>query len=152
MNLEIRPAGEADLPAILKLYAEFDEDPRILPLEQARALFQRLKRYPDYTIYVAVQDGKIVGTFALLIVDNLAHRGAPLGLVENVAVHPKRRRQGIGRKMMRFAMERCRSQDCYKLCLSTNLKREAAHQFYESLGFQKHGYSFMTALQEEDPD
>lgn len=152
MSLEIRAATEADLPAILELYAEFDQDPQGLPLEQARSLFQRLQRYPDYTIYVALKSGEIVGTFALLIADNLAHQGAPLGLVENVVVRPDRRRQGIGKEMMRFAMERCRARGCYKLSLSTNLKREAAHRFYESLGFQKHGFSFMVELEEENAD
>ncbi len=148
MNVEIRAAGEADLPAILELYVEFDADRPPLSLDQARAIFRRLKRYPDYTIYVASRDGKIVGTFALLIMDNLAHQGAPLGLVENVVVPREWQRRGVGKEMMRFAMARCRARGCYKLCLSSNLKRRAAHRFYESLGFQKHGYSFMVGLKE----
>ena len=32
---------------------------------------------------------------------------------------------------------------CYKMALSSNLKREAAHRFYDSLGFGRHGYSFL---------
>jgi GNAT superfamily N-acetyltransferase len=44
--------------------------------------------------------------------------------------------------MMRRAMDECRQAGCYKLALSSNLKREAAHRFYEGLGFEKHGYSF----------
>jgi len=35
---------------------------------------------------------------------------------------------------------------CYKLMLSSNLRREAAHRFYASLGFEKHGYSFQIDL------
>lgn len=149
-SLKIQAAVEADLPAILELYAEFDQDPQVMPLDQVHALFQHLRAYPDYTICVALQNDEIVGTFALLIADNLAHRGAPLGLVENVVVRPDRRRRGIGREMMQYALERCRARGCYKLCLSSNLKREEAHRFYESLGFRRHGYSFMTVLQEED--
>jgi predicted GNAT family acetyltransferase len=28
------------------------------------------------------------------------------------------------------------------MTFSSNLNRQAAHRFYESLGFRKHGYSF----------
>jgi GNAT superfamily N-acetyltransferase len=53
-----------------------------------------------------------------------------------------------GKQMMQFAMEQCKQAGCYKLMLSSNLKREAAHKFYESLGFQRHGYSFQVLLGE----
>jgi GNAT superfamily N-acetyltransferase len=78
--------------------------------------------------------------------DNLAHGCQPSGVVEDVAVHPARQGQGIGRQMMYFAMQRCRDAGCYKLALSSNLKREEAHRFYESLGFERHGYSFQVLL------
>ena len=35
-----------------------------------------------------------------------------------------------------------REAGCYKLVLSSNQKRARAHAFYESLGFQRHGFSF----------
>ena len=102
--------------------------------------------YPDYRMYVALLDGSIVGTFALLIMDNLAHLGAPSGVVEDVVVRSDRQGLGIGKQMMRFAMARCRERGCYKLALSSNLKREAAHRFYEDLGFKRHGYSYVVDL------
>jgi GNAT superfamily N-acetyltransferase len=49
----------------------------------------------------------------------------------------------VGRAMMAHAIEQCRKAGCYKLALSSNLKREDAHRFYESLGFERHGYSFV---------
>ena len=48
--------------------------------------------------------------------------------------------------MMQVAMEQCRAAGCYKLSLSTNLRRKEAHAFYESLGFQKHDYSYSVEL------
>ena len=44
-------------------------------------------------------------------------------------------------------MERCREKDCYKLVLSSNARRERAHAFYESLGFERHGFSFRVNLE-----
>lgn len=84
----------------------------------------------------------IVGTFALLIINNLAHIGTPSGIVEDVTVCQNNYGQAIGKKMMQFAMQKCKEFGCYKLILSSNVKREKAHQFYETLGFKQHGISF----------
>jgi GNAT superfamily N-acetyltransferase len=143
MNFQIRAASEADLPSILALYVEVEDDGRVLSIEKARSIFARMQSYPDYKVYVAMLSGSIVGTFALLIMDNLAHMGALSGVVEDVVVHRDWRGKGVGKQMMRFAMDRCRERGCYKLALSSNLRREAAHRFYDALGFQRHGYSFV---------
>lgn len=147
VKIEIQEAKDEDLPAILSLYAQPNIDNgKVLSAEEAQKIFTRIKSYPNYKIFVAKAEGETVGTFALLIMDNLAHMGAPSGIVEEVAVHPNWQGKGIGKQMMEFAMNRCREMGCYKLALSSNLKREAAHHFYESLGFQKHGYSFLVEL------
>jgi len=106
-----------------------------------------MKSYPDYQVYVAEIDGEIVGTYALAIMDNLAHKGSKSGLIEDVVVSQAYQRQGIGRKMMEYAIETCKGKSCYKVLLSSNLKRENAHSFYNSLGFKKHGYSFTMELE-----
>jgi GNAT superfamily N-acetyltransferase len=82
--------------------------------------------------------------------DNLAHSGAPSGVVEDVAVRAGQRGQGIGKRMMEFALERCREAGCYKMALSSNLRREEAHRFYDSLGFERHGYSFLVLMGPEE--
>jgi GNAT superfamily N-acetyltransferase len=94
-------------------------------------------------------DATIVGTFALLVMDNLGHLGAPSAIVEDVAVDPQHQGHGIGRAMMKFALDRAQEQGCYKLMLSSNAKRERAHAFYESLGFTRHGFSFRVDLRKE---
>ena len=138
----------AAIAGVLGLYGQPDlDDGNVLPLDQAVALFERFGRYPDYTLYVAEQDGEVVGTFALLIMDNLGHLGTPSGIVEDVVVAPQRQGNGIGAQMMRFAFERCREKGCYKLVLSSNAKRVRAHAFYESLGFERHGYSFRVNIE-----
>jgi ribosomal protein S18 acetylase RimI-like enzyme len=146
-SAQIREAARTDLPDILRLYAQSDmDDGLVLSLADAERLFDRMARYPDYRIYVAIRDDRIVGTFALLIMDNLGHRGAPSGVIEDVAVDPQCQGQGIGKTMMQHALRLCGEKGCYKLALSSNLKRERAHAFYESLGFERHGYSFSVTI------
>ena len=147
LNPHIRPAAKTDLPAVLRLYAQPDFDNgKVLALAQAEILFERMQGYPDYHLYVAEMDGQIVGTFALLVMDNLGHLGTPSGVVEDVAVDPAWQGQGIGTALMRWAIDYCRNKGCYKLALSSNLKRGRTHAFYESLGFERHGYSFLMDL------
>jgi GNAT superfamily N-acetyltransferase len=145
----IRTADSGDLPGVLALYAQPGmDDGRILSIGEAERLLARFARYPDYTLYVAEQAGRIVGSFALLIMDNLGHLGAPSAIVEDVVVDPARQGQGIGRAMMDFSVARARDNRCYKMVLSSNAKRERAHAFYERLGFERHGYSFRLALEQ----
>jgi ribosomal protein S18 acetylase RimI-like enzyme len=143
----MRAATEHDLPDVLRLYAQPDFDNgKTLPLEDARQLLARFARYPDYTLYVAEQAGRIVGSFALLIMDNIGHLGTPSAVVEDVVVAPQMQSGGIGRVMMEFARQQSAAKGCYKLVLSSNARRERAHAFYESLGFTRHGYSFRLDL------
>ena len=146
-QLTIRRASKEDLPAIMSLYVQAGlEQKGESNLPAATSIWERILSYPDYRIYVAIQDRELVGAFELLMMDNLAHHGSPSGIVEDVAVSPEHQRQGIGKAMMQFAMNECRQAGCYKLCLSSNLNRQAAHEFYEQLGFKKHGFSFLVHL------
>ena len=146
-DLIIRPASKADLPDILRLYAQPAlDDGRVISTEEAERIFERMARYPDYTLHVAVSGKTPVGTFALLIMDNLGHLGTSSGIVEDVAVDPEYQGRGVGGAMMAHAIALCRERGCYKMVVSSNLKRPRAHAFYESLGFERHGYSFRLML------
>jgi GNAT superfamily N-acetyltransferase len=124
-----REALRSDLREVLRLYAQPDlDDGMVLSLGDAEQVLERIARYPNYKIYVAVSDERIAGTFALLIMD--------------VAVDPTLQNRGIGTEMIRYAIQRAAENGCYKAMLSSNARRERAHAFYESLDFERHGYSF----------
>lgn len=144
----IRVATEDDLNSVLDLYAEtgLDDGVRISP-DKARQLFRRFADYPNYRLFVVTEpDGVISASYALLIMDNIAHIGAQLAMVEQVAVATRAQATGLGTLMMRHAMDEARAHGCYKLALSSNVKFVRAHAFYENLGFVRHGYSFMVHL------
>ena len=125
-RVAIREAEEAELPKILEAYREAgitgEEE---FTLEEAREQFQRFGLYPYYRLFVAETDGRFAGTYALLIMDNLAKRGARAGVVEDVAVLPAYQGKGVGRAMMDHARAECRAAGCYKMTLSSGLPREA---------------------------
>ena len=158
MKLLIREATEHDLPAVLALYAQPDMDNgKVLTLAQAQTLLSQFRQYPSSRVWVACEldgdsdetrraEGPVVGSYALLIMHNLAHQGTPSAIVEDVVVSADRQGQGIGQQMMQHAQQQARLAACYKLVLSSNQKRERAHAFYESLGFQRHGFSFVIGI------
>jgi GNAT superfamily N-acetyltransferase len=147
MSVIIRPASAVDLPSVLALYAQPDMDNgKVLALEEAQQLFAQFSHYPNYRLFVACLDEVVIGTYALLIMHNLGHQGTPSAIVEDVVVRETHQSQGLGRDMMQHAMALARQAGCYKLMLSSNQKRERAHAFYESLGFQRHGFSFLIEM------
>ena len=105
-----------------------------------------MDRYPDYRVHLAIREGRIVGTWSQLTMDNLGHGGTPSAVVENVVVDAACRGIGIGKAMMREAMAIAREKGCYKLALTSNLRRTDAHRFYDQLGFERHGVSFLIDL------
>jgi ribosomal protein S18 acetylase RimI-like enzyme len=145
VSLLIREALESDLSAVLALYAQPGlDDGEVLSLDEARTVWRQFARYPSYRLFVAQNEtNTIVGSYALLVMHNLAHRGTPSAIAEDVVVSIAHQRQGIGRALMAHALQQARSAGCYKLALSSNARRTEAHAFYRSLGFDRHGLSFL---------
>jgi GNAT superfamily N-acetyltransferase len=143
-SVAIRRAEAHDLPQLLELYQQLTVpgDP-VATVQQCTARFHALAADPKHVIYVAEAEHKIVGTFALIMLGGLTHGARDSCVVEDVVVEPLSRGHGIGKAMMRFAIDRCAALGCYKLVLSSHLQRESAHRFYESLAFSRHGYSYL---------
>lgn len=76
-TLLIREATASDLPDLMRLYAQPDlDDGKILPPADAQRILNQIAHYPNYKIYVAIREGYVAGTFALLVMDNLGHRAS----------------------------------------------------------------------------
>lgn len=145
-TLMLREATAADLPAVLALYAQPGlDDGEVLSPEAARDVFAQFARYPNYRLFVAcdADSGAVLGSYALLVMHNLAHMGTPSAIAEDVVVDQAHRSRGIGKRLMDHAIAQARAAGAYKLALSSNQKRTRAHAFYDALGFERHGFSFV---------
>ncbi|MFZ0888810.1 MAG: GNAT family N-acetyltransferase [Candidatus Binataceae bacterium] len=137
---------EADLPALGELYQELDlagYGGHASGLRELRAAFRSIARNRDHYILVAELDGDIVGTLHVLIFRHLGHGLRPAAVVENVVVRSGLRSRGIGERMLEAARAIAKAERCYKIALTSNIKRPRAHRFYERLGWQRthFGYS-----------
>ena len=146
-DVTLRDATARDVPALLMLYEAAGLDhPGDNDRDAAVAHWTAQRKSGALVLLAEAADGRPLGTLTLFVLPLLAHRGAPCALVEDVAVHPSALGQGIGRRLVHEAMDRAAAAGCYKLALSSNERREAAHAFYDSLGFQRHGFSFVVPL------
>jgi GNAT superfamily N-acetyltransferase len=145
-RIRIRKARESDLPALTALYAELhldDYDYRPPTARAMRTAFDAIASNRDHHLVVAVGGGRIVGSLHVMIFRHLGHGLHPAAIVENVVVSASHRSRGIGELLIVEAARIARRRGCYKLSLTTNVKRARAHRFYERLGWcaSHFGYS-----------
>jgi GNAT superfamily N-acetyltransferase len=147
-DIVVREAAADDAELLAALMAEMDDEPElVLDGAQMRAVMADMAAYPDFRTYLVLdRTGTAVGTFSLMIFSSPSHHGARQALLDAVVVSRTRRGQGVGGDMLRHAMHIAAASGCYKMTLSSNLKRVDAHRFYEDLGFRQHGISFSILL------
>jgi len=146
--MKIREAKKDDLKRLLELYREPGELYPEFHREDgdAEERFAEVLADAHQETLVAEDGGEVVGTLVVVIVPNLAYGGAPYAVVENVVVAGDRCGEGVGKALMREAVERARAAGAYKLALTTNLQRERAHRFYRALGMEETHLGFEVAL------
>jgi ribosomal protein S18 acetylase RimI-like enzyme len=92
---------------------------------------------PEEWILASVweETGKVVGNVTL----TLRKREKGAWLMSNVAVHPDFRRQGVGRGLVRFALEEIRARGGQAVYLQVDAQNETAVRLYHELGFEEIG-------------
>lgn len=143
--VKIREAVRDELAQIVALYNLMwvgSKNP--LDMKMAENFFEGLRKHSNHHMYVAEKDGRVIGSFVLLI--EATGDGEPEGVIENVVVHPRFQGKGVGKEMVRFAVDRCREAGCRRLVQPTSEKRESSAAFYESLGFTQEGYHLVKKI------
>ena len=84
---------------------------------------------------VAEVGGTVVGMSQLLIFRHLQERGGLCAEIESVHVDEQVRSSGIGGALLEATVARAAAAGCYRVQLTSNKSREAAHRFYDRHGF-----------------
>ena len=148
-DLEIRPAALQDLSAIVGMLAD---DPlgaqRESPDDLAPYMnaLERLSSDPNQHLVVATREGRVVGTLQLTVIPGLSRRGATRSIIEGVRIHADERGSGLGTRLIEWAIEESRHQNCQLVQLTSDTTRADAHRFYERLGFTASHVGFKLAL------
>jgi GNAT superfamily N-acetyltransferase len=142
---KIRLATEKDIPRILELYKQLSFNPeeyRAPPLKDCRKVFKETAKVPGYSLLVAEENGEVIGTTVLSIVPGFAHGTRSFAVVEYVVVDEKKRSQGVGKVLMEYCKKLAKEAGCYKIMLTSDKRRERAHRFYNSAGFEASAEGF----------
>jgi GNAT superfamily N-acetyltransferase len=141
VSVAIREALEGDIPSLAELFGMLARQP--LSIEGAQDRFEMIARDPEQELWVAEDDGSVVGVMAFRVrhcVERIAHYGE----VSAIAVTASHKGKGVGRRLVEKAEEIGRARGCIGLWLvSGNHRREEAHRFYERLGFEGTGTRFV---------
>ncbi|MET8307030.1 GNAT family N-acetyltransferase [Micromonospora sp. NPDC005173] len=133
-----REAVRADLPAVIALLAD-DVLGKARDLTEVDEAYERafadISADPRNQLIVAEQGGELVGCLQITYIPGLGRHGAERSLIESVRVRSDRRGQGLGRKLMTWAIDQARQRGCALVQLTTDKARQDAHRFYLGLGF-----------------
>jgi len=150
-KLIIRRAREADLPALIALFAADDvgghgDTTDESAYEDYLRAFNVIDASQSEQLFVADIEGEVVGTFEIMFSRTLTGRGSLSMVVEAVQTRSDLRGKGIGARMIEYAVEEARRRDCRTVQLTSNMARTDAHRFYERLGFAKSHFGFKMKL------
>jgi GNAT superfamily N-acetyltransferase len=136
-DITIRPARRSDAPRLVALLAAGSlrggEDPADLAPYQAA--LDEIAETPGNEVLVAEVDGAVVGMCQLLTFRHLQQRGGRCAEIESVFVDEQLRSSGIGGALLEATVARAAAAGCYRVQLTSNKSREAAHRFYDRHGF-----------------
>ncbi len=134
----IRSATRADLDAIVELI--FDDElgqTRDAPVvdEAYEKAFADIQADARNDMIVGEDDGVIVGCLQITYIPGLGRHGAERSAGGDGPGPLDRRSQGLGRELIVWAIDQAKARGCGLVQLTTDKRRQAAHRFYQRLGF-----------------
>lgn len=134
----IRKAKASDAENLKELYFHFLT--KYPPVEEQdmglwEEMLERFEKDDKMYILVAEEDGRVVSTVQMAIIESLTHNVRGFAVVENVVTHSDYRNRGYASALLQKASEIAREHRCYKLSLETGSNRESTLNFYRNNGF-----------------
>lgn len=131
----IREARAKDEARVLELLPLIPSNANLDPAE-VRAVAQRFRERLVMDVLVAEVDERVVGFLALSFVPVLSGLRA---LIDDLAVDPVYRRQGIGAALVEAAIQQADRRGATHLLMDTSRGDPAAREFYQACGFEAGG-------------
>lgn len=87
------------------------------------------------------EGGAVIGVLVWHVTPTL-HRAGGVGRTVMFVVSEAARGRGVGRALLAEAEARFRARGCVMAEVTSNVRREQAHAFYEGLGYERTSYRF----------
>ena len=141
--MTVREAEQRDLKGLLALYTHLHDNPIQPDSEALSALWQRILSDESHHILLAEEDGQIVSSCVVVMIENLTHCQRPYALVENVVTVPGCRGRGLATACLDHAKQLAVKENCYKIMLMTGSREESTLRFYEKAGYNRNDKTAM---------
>lgn len=134
----IRKARGTDANQLKTLYFEYlthfpPKEEQDMSLWQS--LLEKFEKDENMYLLVAEEDGKVVSSVQMAIIEGLTHNVRPFAVIENVVTHADYRNKGLASALLEKASEIARERRCYKVFLETGSSKESTLNFYRNNGF-----------------
>src|SRR5262245_3493894 len=138
----IRDAELNDAPELAALMCELGYETDCAEMETRLAL---ILLNPVCKTFVAVMDGHVCGMIGTVMYPSYEHND-PSGRILALVTSSATRRRGIGRALIAAAESDLAQRGIRRVALNTSLNPEDAHQFYDSLGYERNGWRFVKRI------
>lgn len=136
--MNIRKAKGTDAQELKVLYFEYlthfppkeEQD-----MEEWARILDKFEKDENMYLLVVEEEGKIVSSVQMTIVETLTHNVRPYAVIENVVTHVDYRNRGYASALLERASEIARERRCYKIFLETGSNKESTLNFYRNNGF-----------------
>ena len=105
-----------------------------LDIEKAKEIFEKISSNSNHFIYVAILDGRVVGSTSMLIEPKFIHDGRNVAHIEDVVVSNECQGRGIGEMLMQSLLDLAKYNNCYKTIWDCS---DEVKPFYEKIGFKR---------------
>jgi ribosomal protein S18 acetylase RimI-like enzyme len=134
-GVELRPAGREDLDAVVALLGEREAGPASIPRsDPLRERWDAVIGSVDATPFLAIAEGRPAGLLLLFFRRRL-NFATWEGWVPELVVAKAFRRRGIGRALLRVAIEEWRLRGAHRLAVETAPGEDAGRALLSGLGF-----------------
>ena len=141
MTMTLRLLESTDADAISALLPDLGYQ---ATSDQVARRLAALREWPDQEAFVADVDGAVVGLCHVQGVRMLNSEG--YAEIQALVVSTARQGQGLGKQLVAHACDWAFARGYDRVRLRSGVQREAAHAFYEHLGFEKAKASYAFEL------
>ncbi len=99
-------------------------------------LLDKFEKDENMYLLVIEEDGKVVSSVQMAIIESLTHNVRPFAVIENVVTHIDYRNNGYASALLEKASEIAREHRCYKVFLETGSNKDSTLNFYKKNGFE----------------
>ena len=131
MNYIIRQLIKDDYLEYIELINKFRPIGIDITLEKYEEIYDEI--FKNSIIFIIEYNNKLIATAKLIIEQKFIHKLAKYGYIEDVIVDENYRKQNIGKDIIKYIVDYCKTNNFFKITLSCN---KSLINFYEKNNFE----------------